>query len=178
LKAGLVLALLGVFGLMLQSTVALWLPARSLPDLGLWIVVGLAVCLRSPVLGVCLAALIGYMTDLLSGTLLGQHVLLRLGAYGIARMLSSSFNLRGPLSLAVFALLLSTLHAVALHGLLAFFARQWLVASGSLQDLAVHALANAVAAPFVIALVSRVAARLGDDDSGRPVLLETRTLPL
>ncbi len=58
----------------------------------------------------------------------------------------------------------------------AFFAREWLVIPGALQDLAVHALANALAAPFVIALVSRVAAWLGDDDSGRPVRLEPRTL--
>jgi len=177
-KAALALALLGAFGLMLQSTAALWIPARCLPDLGLWVVVGLAVCVRSPMLGVCLAALLGYLTDLLSGTLLGQHALLCLAAYGVARVLSSSFNLRGALSLALFALLLSGAHAVALHGLVAFFARQWVASSGSLEDLAVHALANAVAAPFVISLVSGVAAWLGDDDSGRPVRLEPRTLPL
>ena len=178
MKAALALAVLGAFGLMLQSSAALWIPARLLPDLGLWVVVGLAVCVRSPVLGVCLAALIGYVTDLLSGTLLGQHALLCLGAYGVARALSSSFNLRGPVSLAIFALLLSAMHAVALYGLVAFFARQWLAVPGALQHLVVHALANALAAPFVIALVSGVAAWLGDDDSGRPVRLEPRTLAL
>jgi cell shape-determining protein MreD len=177
-KAALALALLGVFGLMLQSTAALWIPARGLPDLGLWVVVGLAVCVRSPVLGVGLAALIGYVTDLLSGTLLGQHALLNLGAYGVARALSSSFNLRGPLSLAIFALLLSAMHAAALYALVVFFAREWVAVPGALEDLAVHALANALAAPFVIALVSGVAAWVGDDDSGRPVRREPRTMTL
>lgn len=176
MKAALALALLGVLGLMLQSSAALWIPARALPDLGLWVVVGLAVCVRSPMLGVCLAALLGYMTDLLSGTLLGQQALLCLGAYGVARALSSSFNLRGSLSLAIFAFLLSAMHAVALYGLVAFFARQWVAVPGALEDLAVHALANALAAPFVVALVSAVAAWLGDDDSGRPVRLEPRTM--
>lgn len=175
MKAALALALLGAFGLMLQSAAALSFPARSLPDLGLWVVVGLAVCVRSPVIGVCLATLLGYVTDLLSGTLLGQHALLSLAAYGVARGLASSFNLRGPFSLALFALMLSAAHAAALHGLAAFFARRWVAAPGSLEDLAVHAFANAVAAPFVIALVSAVAAWLGDDDSGRPVRLEART---
>jgi cell shape-determining protein MreD len=133
---------------------------------------------RNTVLGVCLAALLGYTTDLLSGTLLGLHALLRLGAYGAARALSSSFNLRGPLSLALFALLLSAVHAGALHALAAFFARTWAAAPDSLRDLAVHAVVNSIAAPFVIGLVSRAAAWLGDDDSGRPVRLEPRTMPL
>jgi len=177
-KAAAVLALLGAVGLMLQSSLALFLPARLLPELGLWVVVGLAVCVRSPVLGMCLAALVGYGTDLLSGALLGQHALLRLGAYGVARALASSFNLRGPLSMALFALLLSTAHAAAFHALVAFFGRGWPVASGSLRDVALHALVDAVAAPFVISLVSSLAAWLGDDDSGRPVRLESRTLVL
>ena len=178
MRAAIALALLGALGLMLQSAAALWLQARALPDLGLWVVVGLAVCVRSPVIGVSLAALLGYVTDLLSGTLLGQNALLCLAAYGVSRGLASSFNLRGPFSLALFATLLSVAHAAALHGLAAFFSRQWVAAPGSLEDLGIHAVANAIAAPFVIALVSRVASWLGDDDSGRPVRLEARTMAL
>lgn len=178
MKAALVLALLGAFGLMLQSATALWIPAQFLPDIGLLIVVALAVSVRSPVLGVCLAAWLGYMTDLFSGTLLGQHALLRLGAYGIARVLSSSINLRGPFSLALFGLLLSAGHALALHAIVAFFAREWLMGAATLEDLAIHAVANSIAAPLVFGIVARAAARLGDDDSGRPVRLEPRTMAL
>ena len=178
MKAVLVLAVLGSFALMLQSAAALWLPARWLPDLGLLCVVALAVSVRSPVLGTFLAVALGYVTDLLSGALLGQHALLYLGAYGIARVLSSSVNLRGPFSLALFVLVLAFAHTVVLHAISAFFARGWAVLATSLEDVAVHALVTALAAPLVVGIVSRAAARLGDDDSGRPVHLEPRALSL
>lgn len=178
MKAVLVLAVLGAFGVMLQSSAALWVPARALPDLGLLVVVALAVSIRSPVLGVCLAVGLGYVTDLLSGAMLGQHALLRLGAYGVARVLSSSVNLRGPFSLALFTLVLAATQAFVLHAISAFFARSWSVTATALEDVAVHALATAIAAPMVVGLVSRAAARLGDDDSGRPVHLEARAFSL
>lgn len=176
MKAGAALLLVGWLGLMVQSAAALWIPARFLPDASLLVVVALAVCLRSPFLGVVLAALLGYATDLLSGTLLGQNALLHLGAYGVARAVSARLNLRGPFSLALFALVLSLVHAAALHLLVAFFAQGFSVSLGLLRGLLAHALVNALAAPLVVALISALAAWLGDDDSGRPLRLEPRTV--
>jgi cell shape-determining protein MreD len=177
-KAGLALLLLGFFGLIVQSSAALWIPARFLPDTSLLVVVALAVCLRSPFLGVVLAALLGYATDLLSGALLGQHAVLCLGAYGTTRVVAARLNLRGWFSLALFAFVLSLAHAAALHGLVAFFADGLGVSLGSLREWLSHALVNALAAPLAVAVVSGLASWLGDDDSGRPLRLEPRTLSL
>lgn len=178
MKVGIALVLVGLLGLMAHSAAALVVPARFLPDVGLLLVVAVALTVRSPVLGVLFAGLLGYTTDLLSGTLLGQHVLLRLGAYGAARVVSARLNLRGPLPLAVFVLILSVIHALALWALAAFFLPGGVVAPGVLRDLVPHALANALLAPVVTALVAAIVRRLGDDDSGRPLRLEPRELSL
>ena len=176
MKVGLVLIGLGLLGMMAHSVAALVVPARFLPDVGLLLVVAVALSVRSPVLGVLFAVLFGYTTDLLSGTLLGQHVLLRLGVYGVARVVSARINLRGPLPLALFVLILSVIHACALWALAAFFLPGGVVAPGVLGDLVPHAVANALLAPVVTALVAALVRRLGDDDTGRPLRLEPREL--
>jgi cell shape-determining protein MreD len=178
LKAGLALVLLGLLALMAHSVVALAVPARFLPDMGMLFVVAVALCVRSTVLGVLFAVLLGYTTDLLSGTLLGQHVLLRLGAYGAARVLSARLNLRGPLPLAFFVLILSLIHAGALWALEIFFLPGEVAAPDVLRDLAFQAVANALLAPPLTALVAAIVRRLENDDSGRLLRLDSRELSL
>jgi len=177
-KVGLVLIGLGLLGMMAHSVAALVVPARFLPDVGMILVVAVALSVRSPVIGVLFSVLLGYTTDLLSGTLLGQHVLLRLGAYGATRVLSARLNLHGPLPLALFVLILSVIHAGALWALGSFFLPGGVVAPDVLRDLAPHALANALLAPGVTALVAAIVRRLEDDDTGRSLRLETREISL
>lgn len=165
----------GVLALMVQGVAAQVVPARLLPDLGLLFVIGIALSVRSAALGVLLAALLGYTTDLLSGSLLGQHALLRMFAYAAARFGSARLNLRGPLPQVVFVVILSVAHAVLLAALLAFFVPHLGSPLLSLRDLAPHALLNGLAAPLVTQAVGALAARLGDDDGTRPMRLETRT---
>jgi len=178
-KQFLVLLVLGVLALMVQGVVTQLLPAHLVPDFGLLLVVAIALCLRGAASGVVLAALIGYTTDLLSGSLLGQHVLLRMAAYGIARFGSARLNLRGALPQALFVGLLSIAHALGLWGLFAFFAPDLGSPLLTLRDLLPQALVNAVAAPFVTQGIGALLERLGDDEgSQRPVRLEPRTLSL
>jgi rod shape-determining protein MreD len=178
-KQGLVLMALGVVALMMQGVVAQVLPAQWVPDFGLLLVVAIALCLRGAASGVVLAALLGYTTDLLSGSLLGQHALLRMAAYGVARFGSARLNLRGPLPQALFVGLLSVAHAVGLWGLFAFFAADTGSSLLTLRELLAHALANGIAAPFVSQGVGALLDRLGDDEaSQRPIRLEPRTLSL
>jgi rod shape-determining protein MreD len=178
-KQGLVLVALGVFALMVQGVVTQVLPAYWVPDFGLLLVVAIALCLRGAASGVVLAALLGYATDLLSGSILGQHALLRMAAYGVARFGSARLNLRGPLPQALFVGLLSAAHAVGLWGLFAFFAAD--IGSSLLtpRELFPHALVNGIAAPFVSQGIGALLDRLGDDEAGqRPIRLEPRTLSL
>jgi rod shape-determining protein MreD len=178
-KQGLVLLTLGVFALMVQGVVAQVLPANLVPDFALLLVVAIALRLRGAASGVVLAALLGYTTDLLSGSLLGQHALLRMAAYGVARFGSARLNLRGPLPQALFVGILSIAHAVGLWGLFAFFAADTGSPLLTLRELLPHALVNTIAAPFVTQGIGALLERLGDDEGGqRPMRLEPRTLSL
>jgi rod shape-determining protein MreD len=175
-KAGLSLVAVGLLALLAQGVAAFFVPARLLPDLGLLVVFASAVSLRSTSGGVLLAALLGYTTDCLAGSLLGQHMLLSMAAYGAARAGATRLNLRGPLPQAIFAAFLASAHAAALWALVAFF-DGWLGPPlALLAELAPHALVTGLAAPFVTEGVARLLAALGEDEGGRPLRLEPRAL--
>ena len=176
MKPFLALLALGLLALMLQGAAALLVPASFVPDLGLLVVVAAAIHLRSVAVGVLLATLLGYATDMFSGSLLGEHALLRLATYGAARFASARLNLRGPLPQALFVALLCVAHALALWGLVASFtpAVGWpLVTLGSLLP---YALVNGLVAPFTTHGVGVLLTRLGDEEGGnRLVRLEPRS---
>ena len=175
MKRGLALLALGIVGLMCQGAAATVVPARFVPDVGLLLIFGVALSVRSATAGVTLAAGVGYVTDLLSGGLLGQHVLLRMAAYSAARVGGTRLNLRGALPQSIFVFFLTLGHAVALWMLAAFFVPG---ATGGLlapSPLLAQALVNAVLAPITTELVSILSIRLGDDEAGRQVRLEPRS---
>jgi rod shape-determining protein MreD len=176
LKPFLVLLTLGLLALMLQGTAALMVPASFVPDLGLLVVVAAAIHLRSVATGVLLAVVLGYATDMLSASLLGEHALLRLATYGAARFASARLNLRGPLPQALFVAILCVAYALGLWGLVAAFTPELgtpLVMAGSLLP---YALVNGFVAPFTTHGVGALLTRLGDDEGGnRVVRLEPRS---
>jgi rod shape-determining protein MreD len=161
---------LGAGGLVLQGALATELPARFLPDLAFLLVVALGLVWRSTVGGVCVSAAIGFATDLLSGSLLGQHALLRLAAHGAARVGSRQLNLRGALPQAVFAAFLTAASAVALALLTSFFSPGTAVGIAALRELLPQVAVNALCAPFVVAFATRAVAWLGDEDAGQRLL--------
>jgi rod shape-determining protein MreD len=174
-KSWLTLVLLGGLALFAQGVAASWVPARYLPDLGLLLVVAAAIGLRSPTAGLLFAALLGYAMDCLSGSLLGQHMLLSVAAYGAARVAATRLNLRGPLPQAVFVSFLAAAHAAAL-GVLVAFVSPLVAARIGVADALVHALCTGVAAPFVSEAVVRLLGRLGEDEGQRPLRLAPRAL--
>ena len=171
MKRVLGLLALGALTPMLQGVAADVLSVRWCPDLGLLLVVAIALCWRNAAGGVALAAVLGYATDLLSGSLFGQHALLRVFAFGAARFGSRHLNLRGALPRAIFVALLTVANALLLGVTSNFFAAgtgAGLVPTG---DLLPHALMNALFAPLAVYVTERVVALLGDDDSSRRLLL-------
>ena len=111
MKAPLALVVMGLLALFAKGVAALFVPTYWIPDLGLLLVVAGAIGLRSTATGVLIAALLGYATDCLSGSLLGQHMLLSIGAFAAARVAASQLNLRGPIPQATFVLVLAAVHA-------------------------------------------------------------------
>ena len=159
----------------LQGVLATFLPRALCPDLGLLGAVALGLVSRNVVAGLCGAALLGYLADLLSGSLLGQHVLLRLAAFGVARLASQPLNLRGGLPQMVFVGSLSAGNALATSVLTAFFASQPGLGVPGLGEILLHATVDGLCAPLAVAGVQRIAALLNPEESGRRLLrLEPR----
>jgi rod shape-determining protein MreD len=165
---------LGIAAPMIQGGAGKLLPASLCPDLGLLLVVAIGLSWRSTAGGLLLASGLGFVTDLLSGSLLGQHALLRVFAYGAARIGARQLNLRGALPQAMFVACLTVANALVLLALTAFFApgsAVWVPPSELLTQAAV----NALLAPPVAAGVAALIGRLGDEEGGRRLLrLEPR----
>jgi rod shape-determining protein MreD len=161
---------LGAVALTLQGAVAGFLPVRFCPDLGFLLVVALGLCWRSAVGGICVSAAIGFATDLLSGSLLGQHALLRLAAHALARLGNRHLSLRGMLPQALFVAVLTCANAFAMALITSFFSPGSAVAGIAIRELLPQAFANALFAPLVVSFSARAVARLGDEDGGQRVL--------
>lgn len=169
MKKGLAILGMGAFAIVLQGAVAGFLSPPWCPDLGFLIVIALGPRFASSAGGISIAATLGYLSDLLSGSLLGQHLLLRMLAFGAARRAGRRLDLRGLLPQAVFAGSLSGLNALAFAVVTAFFAGSgfgWPAPRAFLTHVAV----DAAFAPLVAAAVDRVLAWAGEDDSSRPLM--------
>ncbi len=177
MKRVLVLAGLAFVALVAQAAVARVLAPQWCPDLGLLVVVGLGLALRNPATGVALAALVGYVSDVLSGSLLGQHMLLRMAAFAAARVGSHRLNLRGAVPLAIFAAGLSAANGLSTWALATFFAPGALPPLPPAGDFVAQAIVNGLLAPFVAAGVTQVWRSLGDEEGTRLMRLEPRKFP-
>ena len=155
---------------MIQGVAGRFVPLRFCPDLGLLLVVGLGLCWRSTAGGVAVSAALGLVADLLSGSLLGLHTLLRLLAFGIARGCSQQINLRGARPLAIFVVGLTLANGVGSAVLTSFFMAGPGLEREMLRELLPHALINGVFAPLVVSIVERFSSWLGAADAGHQLL--------
>lgn len=165
-----------VFGIpMLQGALAPFLPPAFRPDLALLVVFALSLAWRNTATGLVLAAICGFVVDLFSGALLGQHALLSVLAFVATRALSVHVSMIGWLPQMTCAAALTVVHAIGIVGLTAFFTpgadfslpRFWVV----VPRVAV----NAIAAPSVSWIVSGLVAWVvGEDVGRRPLRIATR----
>lgn len=161
------LVVLGLALLMVQGTLATFLPVYLLPDLVFLVVVGAAVAVGG-MEGLAAAAVLGWCMDLLTGALLGQHALLLALAYTATRVANLQLNLLRALPRVAFVAGLSLTYDLCHAGLSNLFrdapAPDWVFLGYAL----VHAAANALCAPAGLWAVQQLAALLsGDEESGR-----------
>jgi rod shape-determining protein MreD len=169
-KRTLVILFVGIAAPVLFGSVNNFLPARFMPDLGLLIVIALGLHWRSTASGLLLAATLGFASDLLSGSLLGQQALMRLLAFGVARSASGHLNLRGAVPQSFFALVFTVVNAIGIALLSVFFTGNGGFDFVMLRDLLPHAFVNALLATPVSRAVEIVATSFGDDEGARRVL--------
>jgi cell shape-determining protein MreD len=156
-------------------------PPPLCPDLGLLVVLSIGLRWRGLPLGLALASALGFAADLLSGSLLGQHALLRLVAFASAFLAGRQLNLKGSLPLVVFAGSVSVAYGLAVYAVSGFFAAASGAATpgaGWLLESVWHAAVNGAFAPGVFGVVSRVAARTGAEDAlSRTLRIDPRRRP-
>ena len=173
MRRALGLLVLGLLCLPVQGALAMALPAPWCPDLGLVVVVGIGLWLEGAS-GLGAAAALGYVADLLSGSLLGQHALLRTLVYGATRAAHGKLNLGGWLSRALLVGLLSLVNGIVLAGLVALFGGRIALTAGFLGELLLHAAVNAALAPLVLGGLDALARRLSPDEERRRPLHVSR----
>jgi cell shape-determining protein MreD len=161
--------LLGALAPMIQGVVGSFIPSRFCPDLSMLWVIGLGLYWHSAGGGAAISTCLGFVFDLLSGALFGQHALLRLLAFGVARVCSRQLNLRGTIPLMTFVVVFSVANAIGSSLLTAFFASGHGVDVTTLKHLIPHAIVNALFAVPVIRLVGGLSTWL--DDSARQLLI-------
>lgn len=175
MKRPVALLVLAALAPMLQGALMPFLPNGWFPDLSLLLMLTLALVWRSTAGGLLVTAFCGFVADLLSGSLLGQHALVGVSAYLAARVASGHINLMGARAQVVFAALLTVGSTLMMGGLTAFFSPGTGLGFVPMGELGAHAVANGIVAPPFVAACGALVARLGDEDSGRRLLrLEPR----
>lgn len=164
---------LGTLAAILQGVTGIFFAQRFVPDLGFLLAVALGLSWRGFAGGVALSAFLGYLTDLLSGSLLGQHVLLRMFVFCAARFGSRHLSLVGTMPRALFVAALTAVNAVVMELLTTIFTEGPGFATGTLTGLAAQMVLSALFAAPVVALTDRAIAVLGDDENARKISLET-----
>ena len=175
MKRAVALIAAGLLALVLQGALATLLVPPWCPDLVLLVLIAIALRWEGLAGGLLLAATLGYATDLLSGSLLGQHAILDLFAFSVTLAATRRLNLRGPWPLAFFAACLSLVYGIAMLVITGFFIGGAPLRWGWLGAQLIHAAVSGAFAPAVSAGIGRVADWVGDEESGhRPITLRGR----
>ena len=174
MKRSAALLALGLVGLVAQSALALTFPAWLCPDFVFLVVVALGLGWRNTFAGLSISAFLGYATDLLSGSLLGQHMLLRIATFGAARLGGRGLDLRSALPRVCLTAGLTVVNALALWGLVRFFGRGVGPGFVPVGELLGHALINGAFIVPVAAAVDTLVKTLGDEEGQRLMRLEPR----
>lgn len=170
MKRALALLGVGVLALVVQGAAATFVAPPWCPDLGLLVVIAIALQWRRAATGLLLAFALGYAADLVSGSLLGQHALLRLFVFAGVRVASRQLNFRGSLPLAGLAGAVILIYGFALLAVTGFFAGPADFRWSWLGSQLIHAGMGAFFAPPTLACVGWVSTRLADDEGARRTL--------
>jgi rod shape-determining protein MreD len=166
MKKGIVFIALGLCALIVQGVLATMLPPPWCPDLALLVLIGIGLRWENLASGLPLAALLGYATDLLSGSLLGQHALLDLIVFAGTLLATRQLNLHGAWPLSFFAVALAFLYGIAMLAITGFFIGGVELRVSWLSAQLIHAFVAGAFAPIVSAAVGRSFDRFGEQQEG------------
>lgn len=167
MKSALAIVLLGLAALIIQGALARTLSPPWCPDLAWLVVVGIGLRWPGFLSGILVVLLLGFAADLVSGSLMGQHALMRLVTYFAAAIAARQLDLSGAVPVAIFVFGMTFLYGLAIVSTLAFFVGSEGVRLDFFGRTAAFAIVNVLAAGPMIGLVDRVLARFSDEEAGR-----------
>ena len=156
-----------------QAMLAGALSPTWVPDLSLLAAMAAALVL-GPAEGLVAACLIGLGTDMLSGSLMGQHGFVRVVEFVVVRVFAGQLDLARAFPQVIMALALSALDGVLMAGLSSVFSATFPLAWSEVTVLAPRAFVTACGAPLVGGAAVRVAEGWGDGEGRQEIRLETR----
>lgn len=169
MKSTLAIVALGLLALVLQGALARAVSPPWCPDLAWLVVVGLGLRWPGFLSGFVLSAFLGFAMDVVSGSLLGQHMLLRLVTYLAAAVASRQLDLSGGIPVAFLTFALSAAYGFGVVATRSVFAG--VVAQGIGVELVALAVAqgfiNMLCAGPVVAAVERIVSRFADEELSR-----------
>lgn len=170
MKRVVAIIILGLIALGVQGGMAKVVPREICPDLGLLVVIAVGLHWQETTRGLIVASVLGFAADFLSSSVFGAHALLRVIAYALTTVGRSQMDLRGGLALGLFAGSLTLVYALALLSLMSLIEAPghesaWTGFGGMFPQ----AVVNAIVAPLISGLVSRVS-EWADGESSRPGL--------
>lgn len=169
MKSSLAVFAFGIAALIVQGALARTLSPPWCPDFAWLIVVGVGLRWPTFLSGIFLAVGLGYAMDLLSGSLMGQHALLRILTFLAAALAARQLDLSvsGGLPVGIFVFAMTVLNGVLTVMMLSFFVgAAWPGMEVAGVALA-HGFVNVLAAGPMIRLVERVLGRFSDEEVGR-----------
>jgi cell shape-determining protein MreD len=178
MRVAIALLSLGLVATVAQGGIATFLPPPYCPDFAFLVALAVGLLWEPLVGGMIVVAILGYGADLLSGSLFGQHALLRLLTFLVARAASRRVNIRGALPIAIFGFVATLVYGLALLLVTSFYSGAASMTWSWVSDLLRHAAVNGLLAPSILALTRGVIGLLDESDSSRRSLrLEPRGAP-
>ncbi|MAG29745.1 MAG: hypothetical protein CL908_02485 [Deltaproteobacteria bacterium] len=167
MKSALAVVLLGLAALIVQGALARTFPPPWCPDLAWLVVVGVGLRWPGFLSGLLVALGLGFAADLVSGSLMGQHALMRLVTFFAAAVAARQLDLSGGVPITIFVFGMTFVYGLAIVSTLSFFVGSGGIGLDFFGSATAFAIVNVLAAGPMIVLVERVLARFSDEEAAR-----------
>lgn len=167
MKSTLAALALGLFALVLQGALARAIAPPWCPDLAWLVVVGVGLRWPGFLSGFLIAALLGFAMDSVSGSLLGQHALLRVLSYLAAAVASRQLDLSGGIPIAFLTFALSVAYGFGVVATRSVFLGPEAIGVEVVALAVAQAFVNMLCAGPIVGLIDRIVSRFADEELSR-----------
>lgn len=167
MKSTLAVLAVGFAAIVIQGGLARALPPPWCPDLAWLVVVGIGLRWPGFISGFVLATCLGFAMDAVSGSLLGQHALLRIVSYLAAAIAGRQLDLSGGIPIALLSFSLSLAYAFGVVATRSVFLGPESIGLEVVAVAVAQAFVTMLCANPVVGIVERIVNRFADEEMTR-----------